>query len=162
MLQPGEGHAICISLRGNASRDADLQVVSALYSGVPYSKLSLYERYERRRRARAFSIMMLAAPPARRITAAGPHVAGDVLLPGGGGGRVVGAGRRRWPRRRLLRRRLRRRRRDARVGGPVAEGLGEASDGPSRGLAAKADGWGNKWWVRWRGASASSEVPLRR
>ena len=35
-------------------------------------------------------------------------------------------------------------------------------DGPSRGLAPKADGWGNKWWVRWRGASASSEVPLRR
>ena len=50
-------------------------------------------------------------------------------------------------------------------------------DGPSRGLASKADGWGrlaardgagpeggwgNKWWVRWRGASASSEVPLRR
>ena len=33
--------------------------------------------------------------------------------------------------------------------------------GPSRGLAPKADG-ANKWWVRWRGASASSEVPLRR
>jgi hypothetical protein len=29
-------------------------------------------------------------------------------------------------------------------------------------LAPKADGWGNKWWVRWRGASASLEVPLRR
>ena len=28
--------------------------------------------------------------------------------------------------------------------------------------APKVDRWGNKWWVRWRGASASSEVPLRR
>jgi hypothetical protein len=75
-------------------------------------------------------------PRARRRGA--PGAGGRFLTARRGDGPTLVVG---WPRRRMEQAGCRR----ARWRGPRAEG-----------------GWGNKWWVRWRGASASSKVPLRR
>ena len=42
------------------------------------------------------------------------------------------------------------------------QALGQAGCATDGAGPERSGGWGNKWWVRWRGVTASSEVPLRR